>query len=53
MKKQTLKIAAFKSQLAKSQVIDQANAKNLKGGGDPPPWGSNRVMGDPPPWGHN
>jgi len=38
MKKQKLKIAAFKSQLTQSQIIDQSNAKNLKGGGDPPPW---------------
>ena len=42
MKKQTLKIQSFKSQLAKSQVIDAAQLKAIKGGtkGDPPPWGS-------------
>ena len=56
MKKQSLKIAAFKSQLSNSQIIDQSNSKNIKGGGvsDPPPWGTeSKVVSDPPPWGTN
>ena len=39
MQKQTLKIAAFKSQVSKKQIIDSLIAKNLKGGSKkcPPP----------------
>ena len=37
MKKQTLKIDSFKSQITKKQIIDSLIAKNLKGGTKCPP----------------
>ena len=42
MKKQTLKIESFKSQVSKKQIINSLIAKNLKGGSGkcppPPEW---------------